>query len=109
MANNITVTYVPQTTGCHNICYKLASGPFPIPPDAAFCCIQDIIIAPNQVGVSRIIVIDAGVTPCTSGSSVTAPTIAGTYLYEGYIETCCLVGEVNPQTLWPNNASIVIP
>ena len=106
----IYVTYTPETTGCHHICYRLLSGPGPIGPDPTFCCFDDIVISAPQVGVPRTApVIDAGVTACATGGPITVPGSngPGEYIYEGYVQPCCDPGD-GFKTNWSATVSYIV-
>ncbi len=110
MANNINVTYTPQTTGVHRICYRLLSGPGPIGPDPTYCCIEDINITPAMVNVVRNApAIDAGVTACDTGGPITVPGSngAGDYVYQGYVQPVCDPAELYI-VAWPVDVTFTV-
>ena len=98
----IDVTYTPQTTGCHTICYGQTSPN----TDAPLCCIVDN--TPSIPGTPKTFTIDVAVTPCDTGGPVSPVGPApGSYVYDGYVQPCCAVGETL-QVEWAIPVSFVI-
>lgn len=100
MPTPITVSYTPQTTGDHIICYQQTA---PVNDGANFCCMLDN--TPSVIGVPKNFVIpDVEAPSCDYSGSATA--------YGGVVETT-LNGYVAPvcntdlQTFW--TAPVVIP
>jgi len=94
----IDVSYTPETTGCHVICFHMklfvpAGGGGNLGPDVEYCCVQDVDITPAMVGVSRVVQVDAGDdAECPGNFTVVGaigPNTPGTYTYEGYVYPCC--------------------
>jgi len=84
----INVTYTPQATGDHVICYQQTS---PIADGVNFCCITDT--TPSTPGIPKIFVIPDVLLDCTgNGGGGTGGTpwdgITET-LFNGYVYPVC--------------------
>lgn len=88
MAHPIYVTYTPQTTGSHRICYKQIS---PV-NDATYCCMLDNTVSTPGTPKTYVIA-DAGVTECDSGGPISpaggASPSTGVFVYDGYVQPTC--------------------
>lgn len=96
----IQVNYTPQTTGCHNICYKQTSPTL----DPDYCCLVDNTV--STPGTPKIYIIDVAEVPCEVISPVD-PDTPGTYTYNGYVQPCCAPG-ATLQTFWAAPVDFVI-
>lgn len=79
----IEVTYTPETTGCHTICYGQTSPVVDTP-----CCIIDNTV--STPGTPKTFLITVGVTACdTGGPASPVGEAPDTYTYEGTVTPCC--------------------
>lgn len=105
MANPIIVTYTPQTTGNHRICYKQTD---PI-NDPSYCCMIDTTV--STPGVPKMYTItDVGVTVCDSGGPVSpVGEDPDTYTYNGYVQPVCAPDDgVTLATVWAAPVDFIV-
>jgi len=88
MASPIQVTYTPQTTGDHVICYQQTS---PVDDGANFCCLTDT--TPSTVGVIKIFTIPDVLLNCAGNGGVGAGGTpwdgASPTTFNGYVYPLC--------------------
>jgi hypothetical protein len=83
--NFINVSYTPQVTGDHIICYQQTA---PIVDGANFCCMRDT--TPSVVGVPKVFTIPNVVIPSCDESGTCSPLIPGVDTYfNGYVYPAC--------------------
>lgn len=104
MASPIQVTYTPQTTGTHVVCYQQVS---PIDDLANFCCMLDsTVITPAMVGVPQIFTIpDVEVPSCDAGGTASPYLGIETTTFDGYVAPSC---NLAMQTPWADPVVFVV-
>lgn len=81
----INVTYTPQVTGSHIVCYQQNS---PIDDGATFCCMLDN--TPSIIGTPKVFQIpDVAFPSCDYSGSATALTPGIGTTFNGYVAPLC--------------------
>ena len=81
----IDVSYTPQTTGDHVICYQQVS---PVNDGVNFCCMRDT--TPSIVGVPKVFQIpDVAIPSCDEGGTVTPFGNLVDTTFNGYVYPVC--------------------
>jgi len=79
--STITVTYTPQSTGSHRICYRVQAT-----PANTYCC--EVDVTPSVIGVPKNYIITIGAFPCGSVPGVDLES-CDPVVYEGYVQPVC--------------------